>query len=213
MVSQIRVFSDNGKKEDKLELGIELVQKDTSPKTYSCAIRRLLQGWRQGTVGCKSRGEVAFSNRKPWKQKGTGRARAGSARSPIWRKGGVVFGPSPRVRSLKLNSKQNRLVMNNLFFDAIKNKSVICLDFLLSSDKPKLKVAANAIGDMGIGSRKVVLFLPFDDAKNFASFRGISNVNVISFDQPNAFDLAGGVTWLFLKKDLDSFKNMVLRWN
>ena len=64
-------------------------------------VRSLLQNWRQGTVGCKGRSDVAYSNKKPWKQKGTGRARAGSARSPLWRGGGVIFGPQPRTRVLK----------------------------------------------------------------------------------------------------------------
>ena len=69
---------------------------------FSIWIRTLRQNWRQGTVGCKGRSDVSFSNKKPWKQKGTGRARAGSARSPLWRGGGVIFGPQPRVRVLRL---------------------------------------------------------------------------------------------------------------
>src|SRR5690348_15481044 len=68
-----------------------------SVQSFSTWIRSLLQNWRQGTVGVKGRSDVARSNKKPWKQKGTGRARAGSARSPLWRGGGVIFGPSPRV--------------------------------------------------------------------------------------------------------------------
>ena len=67
----------------------------------SIYIRSLLQNWRQGTVACKGRSDVGYSNKKPWKQKGTGRARAGSARSPLWRGGGVIFGPQPRTRVLK----------------------------------------------------------------------------------------------------------------
>ena len=59
--------------------------------SYAVWVRALMQNWRQGTVGCKSRGEISFSNKKPWKQKGTGRARAGSSRSPLWRSGGVIF--------------------------------------------------------------------------------------------------------------------------
>ena len=74
------------------ELGIETAQPEVSEVSFSNWVRALMQNWRQGTVGCKDRSEVGFSNKKPWKQKGTGRARAGSARSPLWRKGGVVFG-------------------------------------------------------------------------------------------------------------------------
>src|SRR5680860_633450 len=82
------------------DLGLESVEK-VSPKAYSTWIKVLLQNWRQGTVGCKGRSDVAKSTKKPWKQKGTGRARAGSARSPLWRGGGVTFGPQKRSRKLK----------------------------------------------------------------------------------------------------------------
>src|SRR5260221_13587778 len=67
------------------------------PATFSTWIRVLAQNWRQGTVACKGRSDVAYTNRKPWKQKGTGRARAGSARSPLWKGGGAIFGPQARV--------------------------------------------------------------------------------------------------------------------
>src|ERR1700683_4830953 len=90
-------------KSQKMEVDLEIEKREESPKTYATAIRTLIQNWRQGTVGCKDRSEVAYSNRKPWKQKGTGRARAGSLRSPVWRKGGVTFGPQPRVRELSIN--------------------------------------------------------------------------------------------------------------
>ena len=68
-------------------------KKIASKANFALWVRALLQNWRQGTVVCKGRSEVAYSNKKPWKQKGTGRARAGSARSPLWRSGGVIFGP------------------------------------------------------------------------------------------------------------------------
>ena len=76
-------------------------RKSVAPSTFSIEVRRLLQNWRQGTVACKGRSDVKGSTRKPWKQKGTGRARAGDVKSPIWRGGGVIFGPQKRVKTLK----------------------------------------------------------------------------------------------------------------
>src|SRR3990167_8761361 len=81
---------------------LEVRSKNVANATFSTWVRVLLQNGRQGTVACKGRSDVAFSNKKPWKQKGTGRARAGSARSPVWRKGGVIFGPQARVRKLSI---------------------------------------------------------------------------------------------------------------
>ena len=130
----IPVFNTQGKTEEKLNVTIELDRKPESPRTFACAIRSLLQNWRQGTVSCKTRGELAFSNKKPWRQKGTGRARVSSIRSPLWRKGGVIFGPQPRTRTLSLHTKQNRLVFNNLFFSMLDNSAIQCLDFETSKN-------------------------------------------------------------------------------
>jgi large subunit ribosomal protein L4 len=212
-MSEIPVYDANGNAQDKLKLDIELSKKDASSKTFSCAVKVLAQNWRQGTVSCKGRSDVSFANRKPWRQKGTGRARAGTPRSPLWRKGGVTFGPQPRTRKLAVNRKHVKLALNNIFYNILDENNLHCLDFDLQKDKPSTKVAFKALKQMGVAGKKIVLFLPFGDEANFASFRNIANVNVFCFDQPNAYDLSNGDCWIFLKKDMDSFKNMVLEWN
>ena len=195
------------------ELGITLGQRALSPKTYACSVRVLLQNWRQGTVGHKTRGQVAFSTRKPWRQKGTGRARAGSARSPLWRKGGVIFGPEPRVRTLKIHRKQRRLTCKDVFQSMIESGAIYSMDFDVSSTGvPRTKEVYNVLKSAGFESRKGMLFLPYDDANNFAAFRNIPAVSIMSFDQPNVFDLSGTRYWMFLEKDLELFKGMVEKW-
>src|SRR5438128_11366121 len=92
-------------------------------------VRALRQNWRQGTVACKGRSDVAFSNKKPWKQKGTGRARAGSARSPLWRKGGVTFGPQPRTRELDAPQALRKQVSKGILWEYLKQEKVRSLDF------------------------------------------------------------------------------------
>src|SRR6201996_8223265 len=96
------------------DLGLEprLLDND-SQVSFAICVRSYLQNWRQGTVGCKDRSEVAFANRKPWKQKGTGRARAGSARSPLWKGGGVTFGPKPRDYSQSMNKKARQAALKS----------------------------------------------------------------------------------------------------
>lgn len=93
-----------------------------SKESYSEAIRVIRQNGRQGTVCCKGRGDVSRTTKKPWKQKGTGRARAGTPRSPLWRGGGVTFGPQGRGRKLKLSVKIRRAVCNALLLKKLKRK-------------------------------------------------------------------------------------------
>ncbi len=212
-MADVFLYTEAGKKRDIFNLNLDIQEKAQSSESYSCVIRKLRQNWRQGTVACKGRGEVSFSTKKPWKQKGTGRARAGSLRSPIWRKGGVTFGPQQRVRTLAVNKKQNKLVLNNTFFKALKDNGINCLDFSVSGETPSTKSVRLFLKNSELLNKKIVLFLPFNDELNFASFRNLANVDILSFDQPNVFDLSSNRHWVFLKKDLELFKDMVAKWN
>ncbi len=212
-MSAIKMYNDSGKELGTQPIAKEIVKKDDSPKTFACAIRILRQNWRQGTVGSKTRGEVSFSGKKPFRQKGTGRARAGTLRSPLWRKGGVIFGPQMRTRTLSFNDKQGKLVLNNLFFAKLEKQAICCVDFDIKGDKPSARTAHKLLENLNFNNSKIVLFLSFDDVINFSSFRNLPNVTILPFDQPNAYDLSNGDNWVFLKKDSDLFNEMVLRWN
>jgi large subunit ribosomal protein L4 len=212
-MAEICMYDSSGEKLEPLFVELNLSEKKQSSKTFSLAVRSLLQNWRQGTIGCKDRGEVSFSTKKPWKQKGTGRARAGSLRSPLWRKGGVIFGPQLRVKELSINKKQRKLVLNNIFFDVLKKKSVCCLDDAFDIKVPNTKKAFSLLKKIGLEHEKILMFLPFSDDVVCSSFRNIPNVNIISFDVPNVFDLKNGSCWLFLKRDSGLFKEMVQKWN
>lgn len=209
----IPVYNQQGKTADAMPLGAAVARREESPKTFACAIRAQLQNWRQGTVGCKTRGEVSFANRKPWRQKGTGRARVSSLRSPLWRKGGIIFGPQPRVRELSLHAQQRQLVFNNLLFTKIDGNAINCFDFDTKGQKPSTKIVYDMLKKSGLHDKKIVLFLSFDDELAFASFRNLPNVNILLFNEPNIYHLSNSDTWVFLKKDVDSFKAMVERWN
>ena len=183
----------------------------TNTKALAQYIRALMQNWRQGTVGCKDRSEVAFSNKKPWKQKGTGRARAGSPRSPLWRKGGVTFGPQERVRTLKVTKNHKREVFTDLLWSKLEAQNVISLNWS-ADERPKTALAYSALKQAGLADKKVVFFVSTYDFITQASFANIPNVSMIFFDQPNAFTLANGDNWMFLAKDSDLFKEMVGLW-
>ncbi|MFI5333094.1 MAG: 50S ribosomal protein L4 [Candidatus Babeliales bacterium] len=178
---------------------------------FSLWVRSLLQNWRQGTVACKGRSDVAKANRKPWKQKGTGRARAGSARSPLWRGGGVTFGPQPRVRTLTVSQKLKQGVLNTLLFNFVEKGNVRSLDWV-AGDVPKTATAYAALKQAALHTKKVTLFLPVNDMIAYASFVNLPNVQILFFDQANAYDLAASNCWVFLNKDFDRFKEMASRW-
>jgi len=194
------------------DLNIENERSTISPVGMAIYVRSLLQNWRQGTVACKGRADVAYSNKKPWKQKGTGRARAGSARSPLWRGGGVTFGPQPRTRVLKTSKQVKRSVLNSVFFDFLDKGKIATLSWDASLQKPSSSAAFKLLKNNGLHKDKVVLFLPVNDMVTHASFSNIPNVHILLFDQPNAFDLANGKHWLILDKDIEHFKNMVSQW-
>ncbi len=194
------------------DLNIEGARKEISPVATAVYVRSLLQNWRQGTVACKGRSEVAYSNKKPWKQKGTGRARAGSARSPLWRGGGVIFGPQPRTRVLKAGKQLKRSVLNSVLFNFIEQGKVASLNWDASLQKPATSQAFKLLKNSGLHQDKIVLFLPSNDVMSQASFANIPNVRILFFDQPNAYDLSNGTRWLILNKDLEHFKKMVSQW-
>lgn len=194
------------------ELGITVPKKTVSKQQFAMWIHALLQNWRQGTVGVKNRSEVSLSGKKPWKQKGTGRARAGTARSPLWRGGGVTFGPQPRVKKLTVPAQMKKQVLAQLVADRIAQKQIIIVDWLLEGEKPSTKQAIQLLKNINKIDKKIALLLSPGDMITLTSFINIPNVNVLLFDQANAYDLANNQTWLVLKKDFDAFKKMVNRW-
>lgn len=212
-MSMIRVFSRSGDKLDGISLASAVRESTPNMALFSQAVRVLRQNWRQGTVACKTRGELAFSNRKPWRQKGTGRARVSSIRSPLWRKGGVIFGPQPRTRTLSIGREQRRTVLKDLFVDALAAERIVCLDFVVEQNMPSTKTAAHLLKAANLYNDRVVLFVPVDDFAARASFGNIANVSIVSFDAPNAFACSYGAAWVFLKKDIDLFKQMVEQWS
>jgi large subunit ribosomal protein L4 len=159
------------------DLGLDSsAKKLVSERGFSMVIRTLLQNWRQGTVACKERGDVVSrSNKKPWKQKGTGRARAGSPRSPIWRGGGVTFGPHARTRTLSVPAQLKRNVCNNLLFDFIENNSVFCLNWQLEGDKPQTSAVYNILKSASL-AEKDCMFVSVDDVLMHASCINIPGI-------------------------------------
>lgn len=195
------------------DLGLTQTNIRQSPANFALAVRVLLQNWRQGTVACKGRSDVNKSGRKPFKQKGTGRARAGTARSPLWRGGGVTFGPQPRTQTLKVNKKVRRSVLGELAWQRLDAGSVVALPLSRSSAEIKTATIAKVLAAAGLQDRPVALFLSVQDYALQASCANIPHVQVLLFDQPNVFELARNTFWAFLEEDKPAFVEMVRAWN
>lgn len=194
------------------DLKVSLKELSVSSAAFSDWVRSLSQNWRQGTVACKGRSDVSRTGKKPWKQKGTGRARAGSFRSPLWRGGGVIFGPQKRSRTLKISKQVKQKVLGGILAEYLKEKRVYSLNWTPSGEKPKTAEVHGVLKKAGLLDAKVVFFLPQDDVLVRASCANIPNVNVLFFDQANAFDLANSARWVYLNRDSGAFKEMVSRW-
>lgn len=170
-------------------LDLKVAKPENAKSIVHRAIVRHLAEARQGTASTKTRAEVRGGGRKPWRQKGTGRARAGSIRSPLWRGGGVTFGPKPRDYSLKMNRKERRLALRT----ALGNQGehfVIVENFIEQMTQPKTKELASALTRWGVqGKDKVLIILPEIPQNVYLSARNMCNVKLIRADSINIYDI------------------------
>ena len=194
------------------DFGITDKASPSSKDGFALQIRVLCCNGKQRTAACKSRSEVARTGKKPWRQKGTGRARAGTSRSPLWRGGGVIFGPQPGARKLKLTKKTKSVALRDLFFDYVDNKNISVLKWSLKGDKPSTSQAYTFLKDENLLGVNVGVFFGVDDLTSQLSFVNIPTVQPMFFDQPSSYELSRVGKWLIFEKDLDAFKEMVKRW-
>lgn len=153
------------------------------------ALTRQMNNARQGNASTKTRSEVRGGGRKPWRQKGTGRARAGSIRSPLWRGGGVIFGPKPRDFEVKMNKKERRLALRTAFQSRTED-IIVVEEFAEQFPRPKSKELLSAIARWGIEpDTKVLLILPEPQLNVYLSGRNIELVNVILATSLNVYDV------------------------
>lgn len=168
---------------------LRVAKPETAKAVVHRALVRQLANARQGTVSTKTRAEVRGGGRKPWRQKGTGRARAGSNRSPLWRGGGVIFGPKPRDYSLKMNRKERRLALRTAFQSRVEDLIVV-EDFGANLPRPKTKELVQALTRWGVEEGAKVLMIMGERHENvYLSARNVENLRLISADNLNVFDL------------------------
>ncbi len=146
-----------------------------------------LAGLRAGTSCTKSRGEVRGGGRKPWRQKGTGRARAGTSRSPLWRGGAIIFGPKPRDYSYRVNKKKVALAMRSALSDKVIENAMFVLD-ALSFEAPKTKDMIKVLEALGT-EKKTLLVLPELDEAVIKSARNIKGITPVTVAELNTYEI------------------------
>jgi large subunit ribosomal protein L4 len=172
-------------------LELKVASEENATHIVHRAVVRQMNNERQGTASAKTRAEVKGGGRKPWKQKGTGRARAGSIRSPLWRGGGVIFGPKPRDYSTKMNRKERRLALRTAFFSRV-DELIVVEDFATQLTKPSTKEIVNAVARWGVTPGQRVLLIVADMAESenvYLSARNVNRLKLISANGLNIYDV------------------------
>ncbi len=178
-----------GEEVGETTLELRVAKEENASHIVHRALTRQLNNARQGNACTKTRAEVRGGGRKPWRQKGTGRARAGSIRSPLWRGGGVIFGPKPRDFEVKMNKKERRLALRTAFFSRTED-IIVVEEFAEQFPRPKSKELLSAIARWGIEpTKKVLLILPEPQLNVYLSGRNIELMNVILATSLNVYDV------------------------
>ena len=178
-----------GKETGKASLDLKVAKESSATDLVHRAVLRQLAHARQGTASTLTRAEVAGGGRKPYKQKGTGRARQGSIRTPLRPGGGVVFGPKPRSYNLAMNRKERRLALRTALMTRI-NDLIVVKGFGAGLEAPKTKEIVAGLGRLGIQpGTKVLVVLDSPSEVVRKSVRNLEKVKLIAADQLNVFDL------------------------
>ncbi|MFZ7132971.1 MAG: 50S ribosomal protein L4 [Eubacteriales bacterium] len=183
---KVDVLNSKGEKVEEMTLNDMIFGIEPNESVVHQVVVALLANKRQGTQSSKTRAEVRGGGRKPWRQKGTGRARAGSIRSPLWKGGGVIFAPKPRDYSQKINKKMRRLAMKSVLSSKVKDNELIILDDL-RFDAPKTKEMVAILNN--INTKKALIVLGDNDENVYKSARNIHGVSVSTFDTLNVYDI------------------------
>ncbi len=193
----VSVFDMNGKKVSDIALAETVFGIEPNAYAMHLCVVNYLANQRQGTQSTRTRSEVSGGGKKPWKQKGTGRARQGSTRAPQWTHGGIAHGPKPREYGFSINKKVRRLAMKSAFSSKVAAEELVVLDDL-KLDAIKTKEVAKVLAALETG-KKVLLVLPENNDVLYRSARNIAGVKVSTVNTLNVYDILNCDTMLVLK--------------
>jgi len=193
-----KVFSIQGEEIKDVTLSDDVFNREISDGSIYYAVNNELANRRVGTACTKTRGEVNYSNSKPWRQKGTGHARAGDKKSPLWVGGGTVFGPKPRDYRYKIPKKMKRLAMISLLSMKVRDEEIrVVEDFTIESGKTKdlAKVLSNFVND----NKRTIIILKDDDKMLRRAGKNIPWLRFLSYNRLSAKELLYGKNVLVME--------------
>lgn len=185
-MATIEMKDASGKKVKDAELSAAVFEIEPNVHVMHEVVRSQRAARRQGTHDTLTRGQVRGGGKKPWRQKGTGRARQGTIRAPQWAGGGTVFGPHPRSYAFKVPAKVVKLAMRSALSAKLADGEIVVVD-QLSFEKPSTKQAAEVLKNLGLEGR-VTIIVPDDEVNTFLSFRNLSKVRVVGVSELNTLD-------------------------
>ena len=184
---EVAVYNMAGAQVSEMELSDSVFGIEPNEAVVHQVVKAQLANRRVGTASTKTRGMVRGGGRKPWRQKGTGRARVGSRRSPIWRGGGTVFGPHPRDYSIRIPKKVRRLALKSVLSDKLNNGEIVVLE-ALSFEEPKTKRIIEVLNALNVFEKALVVTAD-GDINVTKSARNIPGVKPVRADFINVYDL------------------------
>ena len=202
----VDVHAPKGKKAGKAELPGEIFDVQTNIPLIHQVVVAQLAAARQGTHSTKTRGEVRGGGSKPWRQKGTGRARHGSRRSPIWTGGGTVHGPKPRDYSQRTPKKMIAAALRGSLSDRARDGQVFVVSELVPGEVPSTRTALETLAQLG-ELKKVLVVLDRFEEVSWLSLRNVPTIHVLAVDQLNAYDVLVADTVVFTSAALAAFTN------
>lgn len=206
-MANVKLFDQTGKEVSTVELNDAIFGIEPNESVVFDVVISQRASLRQGTHAVKNRSAVSGGGRKPWRQKGTGRARQGSIRSPQWRGGGVVFGPTPRSYSYKLPKKVRRLAMKSVLSEKVAENNLVAIEGL-NFDAPKTKEFKQVLANLSIDSKVLVVL---EKGNDFAalSARNLPNVSVVTSDNVSVLDVVSNTKVLATQTALTQIEEVL----
>lgn len=207
-MTTIEIKDASGKKAGDAELSASVFGIEPNVPVMHQVVRAQRASWRAGTSNTLTRGQVRGGGKKPWRQKGTGRARQGSIRSPQWRGGGTVFGPHPRSYAFRVNNKEVKLAMRSALSAKLADGQFTVVDGF-NFEKPRTKDAKAFIQAMGFEGQRTTLVIGNEDVTTWLSFRNLEKVNVLPVAEANTYELLDNKQLVFTAEALKRIEEVL----
>ena len=204
----IDVKNQEGAKISTIELAEEIFAIEPNMQVVFDVVYAQRAGMRQGTAKAKNRNEVRGGGRKPWRQKGTGKARQGSIRAPQWVGGGVVFGPTPRSYAKKVNKKVALIAVKSLLSDRLANENMVVID-KIELQEQKTKNFANVLKNLNVHQNKTIIVLAEDDYDLFLVSRNIPGVYVQTISHLSVYDLINAEKYVLTTAAVEKYQEVL----